>query len=1274
MESHSSDPAAAAASQPLVVPLRVEALTVNEAVRHSEVFQRWQANYALTRLSLSPEPPAFSNTDTNFNADPNREGVYLHWQLPEALTHGVDERGDGVPVFPLVPNRWLVVRQAVESASGARSDTGWIVESDYLDPAGGSSPYMDRAGRLTRIGRRFDLARGEWHEPGTPGGLFLTAVGPGLPTFAAYQPYNTDVFSLHDPTDDLDPDTAYKLNYLVAGWYSDPAADPLAADLAARLAAFNWSAYGTAPDSARTLCHGTVLSVKWRRRGSPMPASDRPDYLTVAVGNNTAHATKALNEYAARRSDSPPGLAALLAAAHAGVLDLLDEADGEFQTERVTHASWFTPFTGGYTWVLEDAEAEAARTSRRVRPAAVRTSYARALARLNRVQAAYDEAVQEHVAAQRRLYDVWWAANLTKLPEAPGEQADAYREELDARVLEAQEAEQRLEGRVELLRAVIPWGVTPDDLSADIARYQREHDLPEGDVVLKRAVLPDFHRPNDPVVLIRGTKDRPLPPTPEEWSAVAADEDDGEVEVEGAPLACRWPDLLITGVRVGPVTVSAGEAQTPGPPNPPSPDGLAGTLMALLRELFHLAPCNAPALASATGFQGDVTALALAMGDPDANAVGTPGAYTTAWRQPWQPLFFEWKVDYFPIEWRGDPDGSHEDRDNWTFDGTGYHWLGTGAHTVPLTLSGRQFLTLAPVETTAAALRQFARTHPGPASQALRALARQVEADASWLSQPLAGFTEQLTSRTSSPATLNPHAELPSDLRAALTEAMGRTLPPNPGARPRPFTGWNQSPYQPLRGGQFAFARLAVIDRFGHAMPAIFPDPRALRFAIGEEPGDVIGIGVPARRFAPELPEELTPSWKDPNDPAQGHWVINPPTWYRFTQLSPRLTQPARSGFTLLDARDDLKELVAWGDADTSAVAAWLVPGHLDQALYVYAPDASPLGELRITLPPSGIHQVAWHALPYSVHPTIDDLSEDFPQLYGFLSALVSPDRGPAALRSLLTVIDRTLSMTSPVGDATPPHTPSVLIGRPLALTRVRFGIDLDGPPYTDPAWENLRTPRPPAYPGYRWPVRLGERNELSDGLVGYFHGDHHDTDYSVLHTVLGPEELPGEAREYFDPIGTGTALTLPARPPGSDPEHREAAFLTLLIDPRGTVHATTDILPTAEVRLSARFVEPPLAELPVSFRLGPLPTEEARDPEPAAAGEEPDLVLPRPSDRHGAWAWVQNESPDTWTAAATRPSDGAPHPPYPAPVLRTGRLTLRPDAGADTTDLSKDH
>lgn len=1277
-------------SAPLVVPMRVEALTVNERVRQAEVFQRWQANYALTRLHLSPEPPPFSNIDLDFNADPDREGVYLHWQLPEALTSGVDQEDGAEPGFPLVPNRWLVVRQAVATATGTRTETGWVVESDYLHPAEGASPYLDQDGQLTRIGRRIDLAAGAWTEPGgEPDGMFLTAVGPGLPTFAAYQPYNLNVFSVHDRLTDLDPVTGWRLNYLVAGWYSDPSADPLhgiadAVQGAARLATLHWSAPGAVPAGAGTLCHGTALDVAWQRTGG-MPASDRPDYVTVALGNTTEHATAALEEHAARRTGAPPELAALLAAVHAGVLDLLDEADGEFSAERAQHASWFTPTPAGHSWSLEEAAPPPGpeTRSRRVRPRAVRAARSEVLARLNADQARHDAAVAELIGAQRRLYDCWWAANLPKIPDAPGEGPDVFREELDAAVQAAIQETAQCRAAVLAARALVPWAEDPEELEAEIRAFQDRHGLPTDEVQLKRLVLPDFHLPNDPVVVIRGTKDRPPTPTgpgpgaaadadqyavpPGRYADPAADEDDGDDPDDDPPLPCRWIGQLVTGVTVGGATVSATEAQAPKPANLPTPDGASGpvtrALAALLRELLHLASSNAPTLAALTGHTGDVQALAEAMRDPAAHAVGTPGRHTTQWRQPWSPLFFEWKVDYFPIEWHGEPDGADADRANWHFDGDRYHWLGTGAHGVPLTLRGRQFLTPTPGETTAGALRQYARTHPGPAAGALRALARQAE-DGNLFSQQMVGFTEQLGARGHTPAAIT------ADLSAELAEAAARTYPPNPGPQPRPFTGWHPSLYQPLRAGQFAFERLAVIDRFGHALPAVYPDPRALEFA--EEPGDVIGTGTPARRFAPELPEELTPSAIDPPDPEQGllH-VIHPPTWYRFTQLPPRLPQPARAAFTLLDARDDLTELDQADDPDATAVAAWLVPGQLDQTLYCYAPDGAPLGELRTTLPPDGAPRATWHALPYSAYPELDDrLRDAFPHLYGFLTELTA--HGPTALRALLAVIDRTLSMTAPTGDTPPPSTPSVLLGRPLALIRTRLQLDLDGPAYLDPAWQNLREPKQPPYPGYRWPVRLGERNELADGLVGYFHGEHRSTDYSRLHTVLDAVELPsGGAPGYFAPIDTGAALTLPARVPGADPQDEEAAFLTLLADPRGTVHATTDILPTAEVRLPTRLVEPPLAALPVSFRLGPLPvTVHLPDPQDARSGEVPGIALPRPSDRHGEWTWVQAEEGGNWSEAATDPADDQARHPHPVPSLRTGRLQLRPAADEDSRAL----
>ncbi|MFF2076171.1 discoidin domain-containing protein [Kitasatospora sp. NPDC058162] len=1348
----------------LVVPLSIEALAVTRTVRIAEPFARWQANYALTRINLSPEPPAFSNTDTTFGQDPDREGVYLHWQLPEALTWGHEDPGDDQTRFPLVPNRWMVVRTAAEPVSGRRVEAGWVVEGDFLHPAEGSTPYLDPADRsLTRIGRRFDLATGAWTEPAPrEGGLFLTAVGPGLPTFAAYQPYNLDVFSLHDDLQDLpDPRSTWQVSYLVAGWYSDPDADPLAPPhyTPARLDVLGWAtAQDGTPRTARTVYQGMALQVAWRREGGTLPASDRPDHLRVAIGHTSEHATEALLKDAARRSGLSEDAADLLAACHRGLLDTREEPDGAFEDHRRTHASWFTPSAADFTWILEPAPDPGSRSgslrapSSDARSRAQRAADADLLATLNERQAAHDHAAGELAAAQRRLYDLWWCANLPRIPDDPDGEPGAFPTALRAALAPA--AADVAQAREDLLaaRALIPWGLTEDELLAAITDYARWF---SPGTTLKRVPLTPFAHANDPVVVIQGTKANTDPDT----AARVRDEDDDEPDLR---LACRWPHQLVSAITLDGHTYRAPDTAVPAPVHLPQPVGLDGLLPALLREFFHLDPGNATALKSVTSGPASAEQLARAMGDPLAHAVGTvPVLGTTPWRQPWSPLFFEWQVDYYPIDVHDPGTPPTSPSPHWTFTGRRYHWNGTGAHPVPVTLKGRQFLGPTPGQSAGDKLDQYAATHPGPHAAALRALARQTR-EGNLFSEALVGFHDQIAARWPHPPVIPAH--LDPDLHTALSEAATRTLPPNPGPLPRPFTGWARTAFQPVAAGQFAFHRLAVVDRFGHALAVVYPDFRPFDEE-DEDPGDTVGVGTPARAFHPVLPEELAPSPRDLDDPAGDPadcYTIHDPTWYRFIQITPRLPQPAGTHLTALSADDDTHDLDQDHDPNANAIAAWLIPNHLDQALLCYTPAGAPLGELRTTLLPAGARHVTWHPLPHSTHPTPADLADDLPHLHGFVTALQT--RGPAALRTLLEVIDTALTTTQPDAE-TLTADPAVFIGRPIALIRARLHLSLDGPPVADPTWSNLLDPAAPAYPDYTWPVRLGERDELGDGLIGYFHGQYHDTDYSVLHTVLDDVELPtspATAAEYVRPIGSGAGLALPARHHGvpetpgatttlggqdtlplmfdgrldtyylSDPppweagdkeiiadlgtpcqvtavhlylgtdsgqfllprgqlqastdqvtwtrladtssevhytpaapftarylrilhtgaasepvavrgfrilitgkSPRHSAFLTLLADPRGTIHATTGLLPAASLRLPTAHVQDPLAAMAVSFRLAPLLTT-----------TEPGHHLPSAATTAGTTqphelANILDRDPQTYYLSAGHPAEG---------------------------------
>ncbi|MFI9362708.1 discoidin domain-containing protein [Kitasatospora sp. NPDC053057] len=234
----------------LIVPVEVHALLVNDKVRTTQPFYRYQPSFhhmlgsnpnMTGRGAAEPEPFSGGNT----GGHESFEGVHVQWQLPEALTDGVLDEATGQTNYPLVPNRWLVVRYA-EVRGAMAAPVGWVVHSDYLhsdddgaswDGKGVINSFVNprkQNPEVDWLGRIHSLAKGPWQEqdPKDAPDMFLTAVGAGLPTFAAFEPYHENVFSMHDDLMDLKgqgdsypPDAT--LSYLVCGWYSDPAQDIL---------------------------------------------------------------------------------------------------------------------------------------------------------------------------------------------------------------------------------------------------------------------------------------------------------------------------------------------------------------------------------------------------------------------------------------------------------------------------------------------------------------------------------------------------------------------------------------------------------------------------------------------------------------------------------------------------------------------------------------------------------------------------------------------------------------------------------------------------------------------------------------------------------------------------------------------------------------------------------------------------------------------------------------------------------------------------------------
>jgi hypothetical protein len=165
-----------------------------------------------------------------------KAGIHLHWSLPDALTNGIARDGEQGITFPLVPNRWLIIRRR-----GNLVEKKWVVESDYLYPEGATPedtinilyyPATNEYQPYRFLGRKLEL--GAWRS-GTANAQYiqeLSAIGPFATVdnldnekvaFAGFYPNCRSVFGFHDGDFTTNTTPPKDLRYDVIGWYSDAA-------------------------------------------------------------------------------------------------------------------------------------------------------------------------------------------------------------------------------------------------------------------------------------------------------------------------------------------------------------------------------------------------------------------------------------------------------------------------------------------------------------------------------------------------------------------------------------------------------------------------------------------------------------------------------------------------------------------------------------------------------------------------------------------------------------------------------------------------------------------------------------------------------------------------------------------------------------------------------------------------------------------------------------------------------------------------------------------
>ncbi|WP_171163737.1 hypothetical protein [Streptomyces sp. I05A-00742] len=1230
---------APAAAPDLIVPVQLHALVVNEQVRGPGSFQRFRPDF---RKMLRDKEPAEPAPGQSTSLPDN--GVYLQWQLPEALATGHYDPDTGETTFPLVPNRWLVVRHHTvpsgRPGAGSVRAAAWVVHSDYLEighydsaHGAGHAPFLSAdpaTGKARRdwLGRAVDLREQPWEEP-EPVELFLTAVGPGLPAFAAFQPYHPNVFSFHDTLQDLagsghnqPADTT--LGYAVVGWYSDDDKDILrrAADIpgllppdvdgaAGVLRALGWTLPGFTdveddganpgnPAPVRTVYSGTALGITWEYYGNE-PESDRPDHYVprVAVGHSTADALAALTADRTRSART----AGLVKALYHGTIDAYDLPDGEAELERAAHTATFGASAGGTTWTIVPRPGGAdGNGDGRGSPVPARARQLPGwLDQLNADQREFDATTIELAGLRERLRTLWWLRQLPGThPEGFDAEADAELEPQTAGSLAHRAA--TAAGRLAELAKAIPQGTTSEEVQAAIDAYSARRRLPR-ELELRRTFHDSYHRTGDPVVLVEGAGVKaPLTREPDD------------------PLPCRTVDRLLEAMLVDgdlwapPAELPPLDLPEPRPldlPVLPTPGRALLAEFALLDRAARTPGPDDP----------QRSALHTALATPERYLRGTPAEYLAVWRQPWLPMYLQWDLRYCPAPFET-REGRHR---HWSFDGETYTWLGTGADPGNgqdgpewISFANRAFLTPSVPYVLAAQTKRLTGTYAPADAAALTGL-RTAAGDLDMLSQTLDGFNDHLLMQDTGVREVTP-----KDIAPLIGEA-GHVTAPGPLDDDAEFR------FQPVRAGQFYFRDLRIIDRFGRCAVLTATD------------------GDRHLQFRPVVSEDATPSVPLKPD-------IDSPS--RFVQLPPRLLQEARTRLRIESGADSAASTPDAG----SPLSGWLLVNHLDDTLLVYGPGGDPLGELRVILPPQGPRQTEWTPLPTSPYPRAQDIADDHPHLAEVILELLGPT-GP--FTALMATLDARLSDTTDAttGDVA---TPARLIGRPVAVYRARLDLELKGAPFTNPGWHHALKPLPEKYPDYTWQVRLGDPSLLTDGLVGYYAsptGPGGPTDYRTLYVHTPEVDDP-----YLADIGNGASLTLPARPPGEEVTHR----ITVLADPYNPVHATTGILPVTELALPAEQVEAAVRRIRAAFRLGPLlapvrtPAAPAEGGEPSRTDDGEALVMIRPAAWHGEWSWAEPETDNgatRWTERPLLAADSAPHPDDPLPHARAGYLMLRPAA-----------
>ncbi|MDF5736621.1 MULTISPECIES: hypothetical protein [unclassified Nostoc] len=330
--------------------------------------------------------------------------------------------------------------------------------------------------------------------------------------------------------------------------------------------------------------------------------------------------------------------------------------------------------------------------------------------------------------------------------------------------------------------------------------------------------------------------------------------------------------------------------------------------------------------------------------------------------------------------------------------------------------------------------------------------------------------------------------------------------------------------------------------------------------------------------------------------------------------LAPRFSQPTRLQLLWLSAEHD-DEVEMNSHPASSPICGWILPNYLDDSLLFYDNKGQYIGYIILS---EDKQREIWHSAPGREEKDIRTaFAHTNSHLRDFAVYVYNDGIARGFLDAFLQVSDVALDNINPQNHSQHQQM-AVLMGRPLALVRASLKMELKGLPAANQSWEsfasdvysdNLERRDTKDFIKVKVPVRLGDTLNINDGLVGYFRDDApgYQTNYQFFYAPTAQENTGDilHPREH--------TLELDADP-NSPP-----LCVTMIIDPRAKVHATTAMLPVQGLEIPPDQYEKALKAMEVSFLGGPILSY-------------PDQVaFPVPTENNGEWTWVQKQDPHTW-------------------------------------------